>query len=271
MNRNFKAYYLFGLLLVFLSSCSMWKDHEGDVDVLRKSDEEIKVALDSLTDVTFDSFFTRISMKYKDTAQNVSFKTTVRIVSDSAVNARMTFAGIPIINTMVTKDSMLMTDKHNKCVIREELSYFKKSFGVDFSFKNIEELIVGKPVGYDKTKEYYRVNDPKAFVFCSHKKREIRRNERKGQREIITYYTLTEDLKNLSAIQLISPEDTAMIDIQYLERELVDGYMMPQTVEVVIYTPKQEINIQAHYKKSHVNREEEEIIFIIPEDYEKCK
>lgn len=255
---------------MILSSCSMWRDHEGDVDVLRKSDEEIKQALDSLSSVSFDSFFTRISMKYKDSAQNVSFKTTVRIVNDSAVNARMTFAGIPIINALVTPDSLIMTDKRNKCVVREELSFFRKSFGVDFSYENVEELISGKPVGYDPNHTYYRVNDPKAFVFCSHKKREIRRNERKDQREIITYYTLTEDLTNLASMQMISPEDTAMIDIQFSRRQEIEGYMIPEDVDVIIYTPKQEISMQMQYKKPHIGRDEE-IFFVIPEDYEKCK
>ena len=269
MNRSFNIVLLVGFLMTF-SSCSMWKKTEGDVDLLNKTDAEIKYALDSLSNVSFDAFFTRISMKYKDSAQNVSFKTTVRLVNDSAVNARMSFAGIPIINSIVTPDSMIMTDKRNKCVVREELSFFKKRFGVDFNYENIEELVSGKPVGYDPNRTYYRVNDPKAFVFCTHKKREIRRNERKGQREIITYYTLTEDLTNLKSMQIISPDDTAMIDIQFIERQDVEGFMIPKTVEVTIYTPKQEINMQMQYKKPHIDRDEE-IHFVIPEDYDRCK
>ena len=240
------------------------------VEIAKQKDERLVEVLDSLSGISFDYFFSKISTKYKDSSQNLSFKTSVRIVNDSAVNAVISFANVPMVNALVTLDSIQLTNRRDKCYEKENLNFIKEQFGVEFDYENIEELLTGRPVAYNPNQEYYRINDPFEYTMCSHKKREIRRNERLEKREIITYYTLTDDLTNLKSMQIFSPEDSTIIEIQYEPRELIGVFMVPTFVNVTISTPRQEIEVNLDYRKTNLDSLEK-IHFVIPESYEKCE
>lgn len=269
MIRNFN--WLFIALIGVVAACGTTSEVIGDGGHLpRKKPEELLSKLDSLSRITVDNFYSKINTKYQDSSQNVSFKTSLRIVNDSALNANITFASLPIINALITPDSLKIVNRKDKCFLLRDLEYFKDQFGVDFSYENIEELFLGKPVAYDTTESYFKVNDNTEYTICSHRKKEIKKNERLNIREIITYYTLDDSLSNLEAMRIISPEDSTMIEIVYKERELVDKYYLPKEVNVLIYAPKQTIKVELEYRKSHVDRSDG-IYFIIPESYEKCE
>ena len=269
MTRNINCFFV--LILGVITACGTTAEVVGEGGHLpRKKPEELLSKLDSLSSITIDNFYSKINTKYQDSSQNISFKTSLRIVNDSAVNANITFASIPIINALITTDSLKIVNRKDKCFMLRDLEYFKEQFGVDFSYENIEELFLGKPVAYDTSETYFKVNDNSEYTICSHRKKEIKKNERQNIREIITYYTLDDSLSNLEAMRIISPEDSTMIEIIYKERELVDVYYLPKEVEVVIYAPKQTIRVSLEYRKSHVERSEG-IYFVIPESYEVCE
>lgn len=269
MSHNFKYGFIF-LLIGTILSCSPKITEIGLVKLPKVKDNQLVQVLDSLATIKFQNFYSKISTKVQDSTQNVSFKTSVRIKADSAINALITFAKIPVLNALLTKDSVTITDKRTKCFVNESLDYIKDNYSIDFSFKNVEELILGLPIDYDTNDRYFQINDPYNYTISSHRKKDIKKNERKHDREIITYYTLTEDLTNLKSMRIESPEDSAVIQLDYLTRELVDGYFVPSDVNLYLSTPKKIINIGLEYRKTRMN-EEEPIYFVIPESYERCE
>ena len=94
--------------------------------------------------------------------------------------------------------------------------------------------------------------------------------EGKDEKEIIIFYELTEDLKELKSTRLESLGDTTTVKIDYLAREMIDGYNLPLKMNISVTTPRNEIFIELDYKKTRINQEEE-VYFTIPETYETCK
>lgn len=269
MSRYFK-YAILPVLMGIVLSCaqSNVQNHTG---IIQKSKMiEITESLDSLIICEFDYFYTKISTDYVDSAQDASFKTSIRIAQDSAVNAIVTFMRIPVAGALISKDSVLVSNKRDKCYVRENIEYLSKTFGVTFTYQDVQDLIMGLPVGYDPERKYFRVNDGAPNTICTHRKMDIKRNERKGEKELVMYYTLSEDLKSLVGYQVYSPDDETTIYVDYVEREDVDGYNFPKIVKMRIVTPKQEILIDLEYKRTRIN-EQETIHFVIPESYEQCK
>lgn len=267
MRQTSTSILLFFVGLIFIA-CNP-KIH-GEWGKLPKVKDAVLVQkLDSLSNITYDYFYTKVSTNFKDTNQNVSFKTSIRIVNDSAVNATISYASIPIIHGLVTPDTVKVSNKRENCYVKESLSFFKRQFGVDFNYENIEELIQGRPLAFDSLEEYYQVNDPYNYTISSHKKREIRRLERNAEREIVLYYTLSPDLHKLKSTRVESIDDTTEIVINYISWEEVEGNFVPALVEIEINSPRNRIRIEMDAKKSRIN-EREEIYFVIPEDYEKC-
>jgi len=257
----------FALLMV---SCS--KNTIGDALVLpKKKPKELMTILSELSNEEYDSFYSKIAVKYKDSIQSVSFKLSARVIADTTTNALITYARIPFVNVLLTQDSIQYTNKTQKCYSAGSLSSLKEQFAVDFSLKNIEELLIGLPVAYDLEKKYFQL-DPnhESYVMCSHSKRELKKMD-KGQLDgIVFYYALSEEPNQLKTISLVHPSEQTKIIIDYKSRQLIDGHLLPKQVEIQIVSAEGEITIAMDYRKTRIN-EVESIHFIIPENYEVCE
>jgi hypothetical protein len=228
----------------------------------KRKEKELVAVLDSLALVKPKTFYSKLSVDFKDTTTNISFKTSLKIVTDSAVNAIITYAKIPIVTAMITTDSIIVVNKRDKCFERETLSYIKDKFGIDFTYQNIEELFLGRPLDYN-------VHDPYNYSISSHKKRERKRLDRKPKEDIIINYILSKDAKNLSKTTIMSPSDSTEIVVEYNSRKLVKNINVPYEVVIKITTPRNVMYIKLEYEKVEVD-ESQELLIIIPEKYEKC-
>lgn len=303
---------LLPILILIITSCHPRESEFKQEKVKNRKTEDLVRALDSLGGVRPDHFYSRIKTVYADTNRTVSFRTSLRMTKDSAVSALITKASIPIAQALVRTDSVLIHNKMNNCLIQKDLSYFKEAFGVDFSYVNLEELILGLPIDFDTTQRYFQINDNYNYIISSKKKREVRRElrndglddnnnnnrdkdkekdkdkdkerdkenrerenrerERRRREEenpIIIQYYLNGDLSAINRIFIDSPGDSTNINIQYLSRDTVETYLIPSDVQIDIKTPRNSVYIELKYEKTVVNVMEE-IVFIIPEDYEEC-
>ena len=270
MTRYTKCIAFFSCVLLF--SCSKKLVAENTERVSRKKTSELLDVLDSLTKQKPQTFYSKISTKYQDTTQDLSFKTSVRLVRDSAISALITYATLPIFNSVLTPDSLKIVNKRSKCFTKTKLNFIKENFGVAFDYKNVEELILGLPLAYDDDQKYFQIHDPHNYIISSHRKREIKRYDKKEklQDEVIIKYFLANDLKSLKKMEVESNADSARIEVNFLKWEMVNDFNMPSEVYIRILTPKNDIRIEMNYEKVQVNVPQQ-LILVIPEDYEECK
>ncbi len=257
-------------LIVLLSVVSACVNRAGDGDKLpRVKDDALADVLDSLSSQEFSSFYSKISTDYQDTSRKISFKTSLRLVRDSALMVSVKYSVIPVMSAVITPDSLKMANKRDKCYILQSQRYFKETFGVNFSYRDIENIMMGMPVKFDRNAEYYRVKDPYNYWLSSHKKKDVEHVNINSEREVVVYYKIASDLRNLDAMRIVSPADSTSVMINYKSRQLVDGFLVPHIVKVAVMTPKQELIIELEYKKVRINQSEE-LYFVIPESYGAC-
>lgn len=258
---------------ILLFSCAAHKNVDNDIPKIkleRKRNSELITVLDSVSKSFPHHFYSKIKTNYIDTNRNNSFKTSIKLAKDSAVQALVTYANIPIANTLITKDSLKLTNKKDKCFIKKDLGYFKELFGVDFNYKNVEEIILGLPVDYDSVQKYFQIHGQNNYVLSSHRKFKQKRLERKAKSDFIINYHLSPSLTMLQSTTIESPSDSTFINIEYVERELIDGYLTPKEVLINITTPRNNIHIELSYDKVEVNLPQL-IELDIPESYEVCE
>lgn len=300
MTQSIK-YYIAGLTLV-LMSCA----HKVVAPVVTESTEklprekkhELVESLDSISQHRPKYFYAKISTSYTDTTSSFSFKTSVRMTKDSALNALFTFAKIPLFNALLGNDTIQLVNRRDKCYLKTSLTYLKNDFGVDITHANLEELILGFPIGYDTTQRYFKIQDPQNYVISSHKKRIVKRvdriesrvedkrtaaeRERDRLREvelerinriqdgIVIRYFLNPDKRSLKAMKVESVEDSTFIEVDYIEREWMGPYSIPKVVKLTIRTPRNLIRIDLDYEKVEVDIPQQ-FHFVIPEEYENCR
>ena len=266
--KHFSVLFFAGIIL--LASCAKQLTEVEKEKLPRKKTGELVDVLDSLSDLKPNLFYTKISTKFSDTNRDVSFKTSVRLVKDSAINTLITYATLPVFNAMITRDSVVLVNKREKCYIRQSMDYIKENFAVDFNYKNIEEIILGLPLDFDSTQKYFQLNDPYNYIVSSHKKRELKKVEKLQKEDIAIRYYLSDDLRSLKGMYIESPSDTASIQIDYTERQSIGNYNLPREVFIQIRSPRNNMQINMTYEKVEVN-EPKELILIIPESYAECE
>ena len=94
------------------------------------------------------------------------------------------------------------------------------------------------------------------------------KKEEEGEDVILKYY-LSNDLRTLKSIFIDSPDDTTTIQIDYLTRDSINRYLVPNDVQMVIVTPRNRLVITLDYERTEVNVPQE-IRFVIPEEYGEC-
>ena len=267
----------FGCLFLGLNACKTSEVvvQEGPFEKLPKlKDKELIDRIDSLSGIEPKTFYSKLTVTYKDLSKpaeenEISLKTSIKIVSDSAVSAIITYAKIPVVTTLVTQDTLSVVNKRERCYTVASLDYLKELFGVDFSYENIEEIIYGKPLDYQLSQKYFVDNDPFHYSVSTHKKRDRKKPDRKQKDYLIIQYQLTNNAKALKQTRIWSLEDATEVNVVYLERQVVDGFDLPSKVEINIRTPKKVLLLTLAYERVEVN-EPQELIIIIPESYEKC-
>ncbi len=266
------------LFFLLVTSCSPKIVLLNPDKLERKKTPELVEALDEMIKVRPDYFYSRISTKFKDTTQSLSFKTSLKIKKDSAVSAFISFAAIPILQVMVTQDSLKIVDKRNKCFTISDLSFIKNTFGYAFEYANVEELFLGIPLAYDTNQRYFQIHDPFNYIISSHRKRQIKKSE-KGKPldkntdkddDIIIKYYLSDDITRLKKLEIESPSDSTRLEINYVTSEIVSAIHVPKNVEIQVFTPKNTINLTLDYEKIEVN-EPQSLILVIPKTYGICE
>lgn len=266
------------LLLILVASCSPKIMLLNPDKLERRKTPELISALDEMIKVRPEYFYSRISTKFKDTTQSLSFKTSLKIKKDSAVSAFISFAAIPILQVMVTQDSLKIVDKRNKCYTITDLSVIKNTFGYAFDYANVEELFLGIPLAYDTNQRYFQIHDPFNYIISSHRKRHIKKNEKgkpmdknsENDDDIIIKYYLSDDITRIKKLEIESPSDTTKLEINYVTSEIVNSVNVPKNVEIKVVTPRNTINLTLDYEKTEVN-EPQSLILVIPKTYGICE
>lgn len=263
--------YKIGLLvlgILIFTSCKTPEELE-DSEQGTVAREELVNTLDSLSKTSFESYYSKISTSYKDSSRNVSFKTSTWMIADSAANFLITYARFPVISALVTSDSVTVVNRREKCYTYASLDLLSEQFGTELTLENLQDILLGIPTNFDGEKTYYQMDD-NGLTLCTHGKKDIEQVKLEGSDELITYYTLNNELSNLEQMTLVSFKDSTEINLVYNQRVVVNGFNSPQLVTVRITTPKQDITVELEYNKIRAN-EPEEIQFVIPDSYDECK
>jgi hypothetical protein len=268
-----------GIILV-AASCAPREIAEKPIRLEKKKEKELIAALDSIHAIRPATLYSKIKCNYADTTNNINFKVSIRLMKDSFADVIITKMNLPLASALITTDSISIVNKLQKCIVQKDLSYFKEIFQVDFNHQNLEELLLGLPIGFDTTQKYFQINDPFKYIISSVKKKELRRefrnrnervrnNRRNEDSNLVFVYQLAPDLKSIKRMILNSPSDTTSLEIDYLSRDSIDNYLLPNEATVVINTPRNRIVIDLDYGSTTVN-EPQEILFTLPEEYETC-
>lgn len=218
--------------------------------------------LDSIHSQSWRWFYGKYSTTYKDNNRQLSFKTSLKCSKDSALNALISLASIPVFNALATQDSLLYVNKKDRCYGRKSIESLSQLLGVSLSLRNIEELFLGLPIGYNPMYLDSSWLSPKKDTVYA-------QLISKNAREINYLYSLNPKNQRINWQKVYSPNDLTEATITYLDWLEINNMFIPIQINIFIQTPEQNLSVLFSYDKMDLNMPQD-IYLQIPQDYVPC-
>jgi len=177
----------------------------------RVGDKELTEKLFQLNQKPCDYFNAKLSVDYRNSKLNQSFKSSLKMTVDSAFSGTVSYAGFIIANFLADKDSLKATYKQEKCYFTEDFSYVSSILGVELAYDFFENMLMAQPIGVDSTIKYKQIKDKskKYYILSSHKKRQYKKIEKEKinldaekNDDIFILYYFSSDSMNLEKCYL---------------------------------------------------------------------
>lgn len=217
--------------------------------------------IDSIHNQPWHYFYGKYTTTYKEDAKGFSFKTSLKISKDSALNAIVSLANIPFFNALATRDSLIYMNKKDRCYGRKSISYFETLLGLKLSLTNIEELFLGLPLGYTNQNNNARIDANKDTIRFT--------GVIDNQHPLAYVYNLNAKTNRITWQRIESTQDSTVASIYYEAWNLIDKFHIPTQIKIAIEKPQQNILVYFSYDKMELNLPID-IYLQIPNDYAPC-
>lgn len=269
--------YLLAVFFLILVSCSPKVVQLSNKEKSDKLKTDMLVGkLDSLNKTKPLYFYGRASTVYHDNKNDYSFKTSIKIQSDTAATALITYAGLPIFNAIATLDSVKFQNKRNKCYSENSIDFFKAAFGYPFEFENVVQLLLGLPITFQKEGEYFQLSNEVYHIISTRRKTKIKKSEQgylanDTEGDIIINYFLVDDGNTLEKVEIENPYDKVKVIVSYGNRSKDSTtFNYPKLITVKIITENNKIDVSLAFDNMEVDQKQE-INYFVPASYEICK
>lgn len=261
---NVKVTFL-GFLLLTVVSCGR-KKAVFSPEFPTKTTQELVNRLDELSNLDWDFLTAKTNVKLSSESQTNSFKASLRMKRDSALLVNISFAGIPVVQTVLSNDSLKILNRKDKCYKFQDRTALEQILDFPIEYFQLQDLLLGKPLLFDKTKEHIQIQD---LMFYQIKTKRKRSPESLNEEVIITYFLHPSSLE-LNKVKLESPFDQTTMEIVYVgKHEKIEGLSLPQQIDLVIQGPRATTTLNIAYNRPDISNEKK-ISLNVPENYVPC-
>jgi hypothetical protein len=256
---------ILGYVLLMLLACGK-KKTAFSPDFPTKNTEELVQRLDELSQLDWDFLTAKTNVKISSADQNNSFKASLRMKRDSALLVNISFAGIPIVQTVLSNDSLKLLNRKDKCFKFQDRSALEQIVDFPIEYFQLQDLLIGKPLLFDKNQEHIQIQDLANYQVKTKRKR----SQQSSNEEVIITYFLHPTSLELNKVKLESPYDKTTMEIIYIgKHEKIEGLSLPQQIDLIIQGPQSTTTINISYNRPDISNEKK-ISLNVPENYVPC-
>lgn len=274
MNKTIVNIFILILIISSITSCTTYR--KSIKKPLKEQGEEfIFKALDS-TRLNFETVSSKIDFKLEQSKTKNSLNANIRIISDSLIWISISpNIGLEIARLMILKDSVYLINRMNKSYFEGDFSYLNKLFDFNFSYKMIEDLLMGNSF-FIYPDSVYKINiDKDSYQLNSPGRGQIKR-QNEDDNFVLQKLWVNADNYRMLKILLNDFDSNRKLTVSYDNYESFESFIFPLKQEYELDTKSQNdqnkkgIKISAIFTKLYLNKEIK-VSFTIPEKYEKIQ
>lgn len=143
-------YFLFGLLVVFLSSCRSIKETVVEKEVMNISEGKLYKNLE-LNELDYNTLYAKkVDVSVDINGKRNNLKGILKIERDSFIWMSVTAPlGIEIARVLLTQDSVKFVDSYNKKYLLTDYGFFYNEFGINLGFNCIQRILTNAYLNLD--------------------------------------------------------------------------------------------------------------------------
>lgn len=271
-----KVFLFFGFLLVLTTqSCDKVKEISSDQKVTEEI-EKIELIKQIVNDtIDYKYLFTKVDISVASDVRDASLDLTLKFTKDSALTANVSVFNIIIATALAREDSVFVSNKREKCLIRKEINELADLIGANIGYKELQNLVAGKAFYFDPKINLVQLKRDNFYVLSTHNDDDIKQilkdtkpDKLTNQDRVVRYFFNPLD-KKLQAIRVDIPKDTLSLFVEYKSSVFIENIEVPEQTIITLEKGKSTSKFDMKYKKTRIN-EPRELYFINPSSYEEC-
>lgn len=278
-------------LLMALAGCKVKRVTEKS-PLLNLGENALKALIEDQR-FHFETLNAKLDVNTQSRKQSASFKTNLRVKSDSAIWMSITPAlGIEAIRVLIDVDSLRYIDKLNNQYFHGSLEVLDTLLDYPAEFKFLNNLLVGNAVEMEKEEKYNSYVDGLYYVLQTKNKRKLRKSvDISSVGRDSTSVDIVKDKKLQKTIEKYSDEDLIIkryyirpgdfriyrtviedilmvrtIQIEYSQFEIVNNKAFPMHIVIEIINSGEMTKFELTYTRIKLD-EPQSYPFRIPEKY----
>lgn len=257
-------------VLLFNTSCSSRKKTVDGDKIKSMSTEKI---VDSLTSHSFMAEWLRAKgdAELHFAGEKNKVKINLRVRKDSAIWCNISKAGIQIVTTLFSEDSVKFLKKiGDKEYFNGTWEYLNKLLGLELNYQIVQDFIFGNAIAFDEEEKYKDKIQDHAYLLSSTKSKKIERILEKGKntKQDILYRCWVDPFSfKCKRVELDLLSDSIRIKTGYDDWEAFEDQLYPLKSTIEVTTPDDTIKIEMEYSSKVKLNEAQTFPFKITDSY----
>lgn len=255
--------------MVIGTSCKSKKNGVEEVKLKNYSDQEL-IALLQASNLQCKFLKSKGSVEIAFKEESYSLRGNIRINKDSATWVSLSKASLPVMQALISNDSLKVLDKLGKHYYLNTISGINDLINTEIDYELLQDFFLGQPVAFDYEGEYKVSKEENLYFISSEKSKKIEKLLKKGKikDEPILYRCWIEPHHFKCQKVIINLLDQqAELTVIYDQWENVGDSWFPMNAALSLVTPTDSASLVINYGKVDCD-ETLEFPFNIPDSYE---
>ena len=203
------------------------------------------------------TFRARVKVEYTDGKQKQQVSLNLRMESNKALWASASML-VPIAKVLITPTRVGFYEKFQKTYYDGDLSFINDQLGTSFSFKDLENVLLGNPISEMRTSNFERIEHPQFYVLVP---------KTKGDQFRPTYF-FDPNTFRLKEQRFIIPGSVQSLSVKYPKYQKTEGKTLPKEIEISFFDGSNLIQIKLDFIRTDFPKNLS-TPFMIPKGYKK--
>lgn len=252
MNKGLKSF-----LLLFISCLLIGCSASKTAVAPKAKKRSVKFLLRQLQQhhIDYTWFASRAKIKVDNKDQKATFSAVVRMQKDSLIWVKLKKMNIEGARILITPQTIEILNRQESQYIKKSFTYLKEEFGLELDFAELQELIVGNPILFQKQPLLSVIKD--------------QQNVLKTPEQQKTVLNIFMHPSSFLMNELRGSMNYNSIDIKYQDYQLVEQEEIPLVKEVEIDSEDAGlVQLKMTFSKVILN-EPQKVGFSIPDSYQR--